>query len=349
MPRHFVRRAAAIAAALGAGVLAPAATAAQVPAFRDRVLKGPVARSSGLRGAGAETPYRAPDGQIVMVRISNSVANGPAVAQQIVDFLGSRVHGLELGRLRVFIGTPVEVQGICGGDATTLACYAAGERRMYVPDRDPPGGTRAGFTRDYSVTHEYGHHIANYRSNSPWPALDWGAKYWASYEYVCAGVQQGHFFPGDQGDHYLDDPGESFADGYAHLHYPDVAWQFNPDLRPDAGAFAALRRDVLTPWQGNRQRTFRGVLGPGLIARATVLTLTLDGRVDLRLAGPPGSNYDLALYQGSRLVSRTAVRGSRDRLILNWCRYGTPTSNLSVRVIRRSGAGTFTLTLLYPG
>jgi hypothetical protein len=346
-----VRRAAAVAAALTAGVLAPAgaAAAAQAPAFRDRVLKGPVARSAALRGAGPETDYRAPDGQIVKVRISSSVPNGPAVAQQIVDFLGSRVHGLELGRLRVFIGTPVEVQGICGGDERVLACYAASERRMYVPDRDTPGGASSGFTRDYSVTHEFGHHIANYRSNFPWPALDWGAKYWSSYEYVCTGVQQGRYFPGDQGNHYLDDPGESFADAYAHLHYPDVPWQFNSDLRPDAGAFAALRRDVLTPWRGNRQRTFRGTLGPGLTARATRLTLTLDGRLDLRLVGPRGSNYDLSLYQGSRLVTHTRVRGSRDRLILNWCRSGSPTSNLSVRVIRRSGAGDFVLTLLYPG
>jgi len=48
-------------------------------------------------------------------------------------------------------------------------------------------------------------------------------------------------------------------------------------------------------------------------------------------------------------VTHTRVRGSHDRLILNWCRDGSPTSSLSVRVIRRSGAGDFALTLLYPG
>jgi hypothetical protein len=349
MSGHLVRRAAAIAAALAAAGLAPAAATAQAPAFRDRVLRGPVAQSAGLRGAAPETAYRAPDGQVVMVRISNSVSNGPAVAQQIVNFLGSRVHGLELGRLRIFIGTPVEIQSTCGGDERVLACYAPGERRMYVPDRDPPGGTGVGFTRDYAVTHEYGHHIGRYRSNFPWPALDWGAKYWSSYEFVCAGVQQGRYFPGDQGENYLKDPGEAFADAYAHMHYPDVPWQFEDSLRPDAGALAALRRDVLTPWQGNRRRTFRATLRPGLNIRATTLTLTLDGRLDLRLAGPRGSNYDVALYQGSRLVTRTRVQGSHDRLILNWCRSVSPTSGLSARVIRRSGAGAFTLTVLYPG
>lgn len=348
MPGHLLRRAAAIAAVGAAAILAPAATAAGAPAFRDRVLKNPVVRSAGPRGAGPEAPYRAQDGQIVMVRVSGAVPNGPAVAQQIVNFLGTRVHGLELGRLRVFIGTPTEIQGTCGGDRV-LACYAAGERRMYIPDRDSAAGTGTGFTRDYAVTHEYGHHLANFRSNSPWPALDWGAKFWSSYEYVCAGVQQGRYFPGNQGDHYLDDPGESFADAYAHMHYPDMPWQFNDGLRPNAGAFEALRRDVLSPWRGNRQRTFRGTLRPGLNARATAFTLTLDGRVDLRLAGPRTANYDIALYQGSRLVTRSAAQGSHDRLILNWCRYGTPTSNLSAQVIRRSGAGSFTLTVLYPG
>jgi hypothetical protein len=98
------------------------------------------------------------------------------------------------------------------GVSDVLACYSAGERRMYIPDRDPGSGSSAGFTRNYAITHEYGHHIANFRSNSPFPALNFGAKYWSSHEFVCMGADRGLYFPGNQGTHYLDDPGEAFAD-----------------------------------------------------------------------------------------------------------------------------------------
>ena len=335
-----------LAAVAALAAAAPAGAAAQ-PEFRDRVFPGLLPHKA--QSAGPETGYRAQDGQIVQVRVSDAVPNGPAVAQQIVNFLGTRLHGLELSRLRVFVGNPGEIRSACGGDERVLACYAAGERRMYVPDRDPQAGSRAGFTRDYAVTHEYGHHVANFRSNSPWPALDWGAKHWSSYKYVCAGVDAGRYHPGDQGDHYLDDPGEGFADTYAHLHYPDVPWQFNDGLRPDAGAFEAIRRDVLEPWQRSVRRTLNGNLNLARTARALSFQNSLDGRVDLQLAGPRGANYDVGLYDGRRLVDRTRTPGSRDRLRMNLCRDGSPTVNVLVRVFRRAGAGRFSLTALFPG
>ena len=354
MALRALRRAAAVTAvALGWLAAAPSAWSAE-PIFRDRVFQGSLARSAQLRGVGPETGYRAQDGQVVLVQISSTVPNGPAVAQQIVDFLGTRLHGLELGRLRMFIGTPGEIQSTCGGDERVLACYAAGERRMYVPDRDPQAGNRAGFTRDYAITHEYGHHIAAFRSNSPWPALDWGAKYWSSYKFICAGVEAGRYFPGNQGEHYLDDSGEGFADAYAHLpeHYPNVPWQFNDGFRPDAGSIAALRRDVLDPWRGSRRKVLRGSLRAGRVARVTSFTTSLDGVIDLRLTGPRGSNYDIGVYDSrGRLVERTRTPGSRDRMRVTICRTpdASPTVRVRVRVFRRSGAGAFTLTSLYPG
>jgi hypothetical protein len=351
-PRRAVVAAATAFALLGS--LPAAAPGAPAPLFRDRVLgtglaRHPVAHAAGVASTGPEAGYRAQDGQVVMVSVSRAVADGPAVAQRIVDFLGSRVHGLELGRLRVLIGTPTEIQSACGGDSHVLACYSAGERRMYIPDRDPSAGNRAGFTRDYAVTHEYGHHIANFRSNDPWPALDWGAKYWSSYEHVCAGVRARRLYPGNQGDHYLDDPGEGFADAYAHMHYPDVPWQYNDSLRPDAGAFAALRRDILDPWRVVQRRSLRGALGPARLARATSFRVSLDGRVDVRLSGPAGADYDVALYAGSQLLDRTRRRGSRQRLRVTLCRGSGTTTGIGVRVIRRRGSGPFNLDVTYPG
>jgi hypothetical protein len=332
-------------------VLAFPTGAAAAAGFRDRVFSGPVARSSQLRGATPAKKFLTPDGIAVEARVSQAVSSPDAVAQEIVSFLGTRVHGLELGKLRVFIGTPSEIASACGGDAEVLACYSAGERRMYIPDRDPGSGSSAGFTRNYAITHEYGHHIANFRSNSPFPALNYGAKYWSSYEFVCAGADEGLYFPGNQGSHYLDDPGEGFADSYAHLPengFSSVPWQFNTRLRPDAGAFAALRRDVLDPWRGSQRRVVAGSLGSLHRSRVTSFRTALDGSVDLRLRGPAGANFDVGLYDGSRLISRTHTAGSRDRLRLTLCRDGSPTASVRVRVIRRTGAGAYTLTMLFP-
>ncbi len=138
-----------------------------------------------------------------------------------------------------------------------VACYSIGESRMYVP-----GEAVQGIPVEYPLTHEYGHHIASWRLNNPWDALDWGAKHWASAVRVCTYVEKGILFPGNQGAHYRDDPGEGFADGYAHLHYPDVPWYYNELMRPGPLEFAAIRKDVLEPWSEPRSRTFRGRLGP---------------------------------------------------------------------------------------
>jgi hypothetical protein len=222
---------------------------------------------------------------------------------------------------------------------------------MYIPDRDPGTGSSVGFTRNYAVTHEYGHHIANFRSNAPFPALNYGAKYWSSYKFVCAGVDQGLYFPGNQGTHYLDDPGEGFADSYAHLPengFSNVPWQFNERLRPDAGAFVALRRDVLDPWRGSKRKVVTGSLSSLHRSRATSFLTSLDGSVDLRLRGPSGANFDVGIYDGSRLISRTRTAGSRDHLRLTLCRDGESTATARVRVIRRAGAGAYRLTMLFP-
>jgi hypothetical protein len=340
---------------LGAALLAVGALAHPAPAaspnpfaqFRDRVIDRPTARAAGTTARAVTGTYPTPDGTPIEVAVAESVPERDATAQGIVNFLGSRLHGAELAQLRVFVATPPEVNAACGGGRGVLACYAVGERRMYVPDRDP--GTGGPFTRDYAITHEYGHHLAAFRSNAPFPAISYGAKYWSSHEFVCAGVDRGAYFPGDQGDHYLDDPGEAFADAYAHVHYPDVFWQYNATLRPDAAALEAVRRDVLDPWRAQRRRVVRGSLNSARRSRATIARASLDGTIELRLSGPRRANFDLALYDGGKLVSRTRAGGSRDRLRAVVCRDGAPTASGRVRIVRRSGAGAFRLTILYPG
>lgn len=282
-----------------------------------------------------------PDGYQVEVQVSASYAHDPEADQALVDFLGTRLHGSELGALSVYVGTPREIGRLCGGDLQTVACYAINEKRMYVP-----GEKVDGIPVEYPLTHEYGHHLALSRSNNPWDALDWGAKRWASATRICVHVNRGELFPGNQGAHYFDDPGEGFADGYAHLHYPRVPWQYNELMRPGRSEFVAIRHDVRRPWAGNRSRTFRGRLGPGRGVRKFKIRLTLDGAVKLRLAARRGTSYSVEAETGGFGAGRVLRSGGGYGI--EWCRR-RPAERVTLTVRRRSGSGPFALTASWPG
>ena len=282
-----------------------------------------------------------PDGYELEVEVSPSYAADPAADQALADFLASRLHGPELGRLRVYVGTPRQIVRLCGGDPQTLACYAINEARMYVP-----GEKVDGIPVEYPLTHEYGHHLASARSNNPWDALNWGAKHWASATRICTHVDRGDLFPGNQGAHYLDDPGEGFADGYAHMHYPRVPWQYNALMRPGRSTFAAIRKDVLSPWTQNRSRTFHGRLGPRRGLRKFRIRLTLDGDVRLRLAAPRGTSYSVEAETGGFGAGRVLESGGSYGI--EWCRR-RPVERVTLTVRRYSGSGPFALTASWPG
>ena len=114
-----------------------------------------------------------------------------------------------------------------------------------------------------------------------------------------------------RGQHYLSDPGEGFADGYAHVHYPEVPWQYNPILRPDRAAFAAIRRDVLHPWTGPRSRTFRGRLGQGRGARRFHIRMRARRR---RSPAPRGARRPARrAHRARRRLLRGPYRARRPR------------------------------------
>jgi hypothetical protein len=188
--------------------------------------------------------------------------------------------------------------------------------------------------------------VASWRSNNPWFAIDWGAKYWASTMRVCTLVNRGLLFPGNQGEHYREDPGEGFADGYAHLHYPDAPWYFNELMRPGPAALAAIRRDVLHPWTGPRSRTFRGRLGPKNGARRFRIPVKLDGNLSVRLAAPAHAAYEVSAQTAGYAAGRTLRAGGQ--LGIEWCRR-RPVENVTLTVRRRKGSGPFALTVRWPG
>jgi hypothetical protein len=300
----------------------------------------PLMRAARRRGSGRT--YTTRDGYRVEVEASRAYPPDRAADQALVDFLGSRLHGPELGGLRVYVGTPREIRRLCGGGGAVVACYSIDESRMYVP-----GESVHGIPVEYSLTHEYGHHLASWRSNNPWDALDWGAKHWASATRVCAHVERGLLHPGNQGRHYFDDPGEGFADGYAHLHYRSVPWHFNRLMRPGRSVFAAIRRDVLRPWAGPRSRTLRGRLGPRRHARSFKIRMRLDGDLRVRLSAPRRAAYSVEL-RSRGFAAGSSPRKARRGFGAERCR-SRPVERVKLTVRRRGGAGPFALRVRWPG
>jgi hypothetical protein len=220
---------------------------------------------------------------------------------------------------------------------------------MFAPGEEPKTGS-SGVTLSYVMAHEYGHHIAASRSNEPFSAFSFGPKYWASYELVCDRASKGQLAPGNEQEFYLSNPGEGWAETYAHLKYPEVAWQFNPLMKPDEGAYAAARKDVLNPWQSGLTKVFKGSFGKrGSNTRQFSFNLTLDGGLQARLKGPRHSNYNLVFTSNGREQGRTASPGSGDSVSYQAACREEQVEHVNVTVKRVSGRGPFTLRLSYAG
>jgi hypothetical protein len=314
----------------------------------DRVVDGtPSApRARAAQASGRTTVVRAADGQRVRVTLSDAYAADPAIARSYVTFLSDLPHGSELRLLRMRIVTPQAVPSSCGApDAVdVLACYLPRSDLMVVPGEAPQ---EQGVTQAYVVAHEYGHHIANHRSNAPFEALDFGPKRWASQQDVCHHWLADRLAPGDEADNYRANPGEAWAETYARLKYPEPKWRYTELLRPTQGANVAALRDVGDPWRGPRRQAFRGRLGRLDAQDRHSFKLTLDGTLRVRLQGPRTANYDLVLRANGRLRGRTRAAGSRDRVRWGACVQAPETITVTVR--RRSGAGPYTLRVTSAG
>jgi hypothetical protein len=320
--------------------------------FADRVITGRAgARAAAAATAGTTASYDTGDGTRVRITVDAAFAGDTSRAQSYATFLGTLPHGAELAKLRVRIVPAANVAGDCGAAGQdVLACYVDTTRTMIVPgDAESSSG---GVTTSFVIAHEYGHHVAAYRSDAPFSALDFGPKRWASYERVCARTLAGRLAPGDEGAGYASNPGEGWAETYAHLVYPDVEWDYTKLLEPTAGSLKAARADVLDPWTGGRTRRFAGTFARGRAgaSRRFTVKLSLDGAVAVRLRGPKGAQYDVRLVSAGHTLAAGKAAGSGDRLSLRAaCRSTSGTQPLTVAVVRRSGHGAFRLRVSYAG
>jgi hypothetical protein len=145
-----------------------------------------------------------------------------------------------------------------------------------------------GWEWEQVLAHEYGHHLAHHRLNSPWDALDWGPKHWATAEEVCEKDREGLLVG------YRRDPGEAFAEAYRLLVAAQAkTWTAFPMIVDD-GVFPmaaeiqdAVLRDVEQPWVAPRTWTWARKLRGGT-ATAVKIATPLDGTFGARLTAGAG-------------------------------------------------------------
>jgi hypothetical protein len=291
-------------------------------------------------------PVTAADGETVTVYVEDALlAADPGVAQRFADLLASLLHGPELSTLTLNLASLDSVGQICGFGA--LGCYSPRALTIVAIGEDLPSVAARSV-----VTHEYGHHLANSRSNDPWPAVDYGTKRWASYTNICKRSKGGELFPGNEGQNYQFNPGEDFAENFRVLNerragVPELAWQVvDPSLYPDQTALDLLTQDITTPWTGPTTTTVRSTLGPRATGRGFRIQTPLDGNFTASLRAPAGSRFTLRvvdLATGGQLAYSTAATTTKS-VAFQVCGERT----LQVQVKRVRGSGPFTLTLAQP-
>jgi hypothetical protein len=256
-----------------------------------------------------EQVYTASTSELVDMSVFSSYPADQPVGQRWGDFFASLLHGRELALLKVFVAPLGEVKLICGGGA--VGCY--GDDRLIVTNEPA-----LGFTPEEVACHEYGHHVALNRSNSPWAAFDWGPKRWASSANVCRRVRWNTAYPGDESLLYKLNPGEAFAEAYRVLvdtrlgdvppSWPLVDASFNPDQT----ALDAVEQDVRSPWVGPTTR----LLHVQIPSRARPIwtqrvSTPLDGT--LRIALPSMRGVALAVLGDDRRPLRATDRSQGAR------------------------------------
>jgi len=312
------------------------------PAPKTAIVTSPGARLAGrsARFNGFGGLVRTAAGDTFKVYLSQRYGANKGALAAWTRFFADLVHGDELSRLTVLVAPFKDIQGMCGEQ--TNGCYTPVENLLTIPGETPPDGTRV----EEIAAHEYGHHIANNRSNYPWDALAWGTKRWSTGQQICERVRGGEVFPGDTGTRYSLNPGEAFADSYRVLVGGRWSGLFDASLKPRAADLALIRQDVVAPYRRGEPEVRRdSFTATGPSVRRFTLPTPLDGRLKLDLRGDAGQDLDVALFDGKRkLVDSTTPGSTRETLRGDLC----GVREVTVVVRRAQGAGDFRLEVALP-
>jgi hypothetical protein len=340
--------ASALALAVGGGSVQAERSSSEEPAlaraFDGQAVDARVDRAAQSALAFRGGPITTSTGEVVHVLVSDSL---PAeTPEKWAEFLVKLVHGRELSRLTTTIATLDEVTDICGSRA--LGCYG---RNEIIAMGEP---TIDGTTAEEVVRHEYGHHVAAHRLNTPWPAVDWGPKGWASAASVCRKVARKEAFPGDQGGNYAQNPGEAWAEVYRVLTERKAgittsSWEIVDDrFYPSTAALVAAEQDVLRPWAKNRTATYRRTFGKQARKPWWITVQTpLDGELKLSALLPAQGEFEVALVAANRrsVLERAQWVGQRlKRTATSVCGQ----RSLFVRLTPKRSAGRVAVTVSAP-
>jgi hypothetical protein len=307
---------------------------------RDVVRRAPGAAGARIAATASTARYPLGDGSGDSIAVSVSAncqevcdaADPQAIAATVATF----IHGPEVDLLTVQLDTPFELGFDCGFEAQS--CYFSGEDRIVLSGDDDPAPDSA--SREFVLAHEYGHHVAEHRDMpAPFPAaIDWGTERWSSVEHVCQGHRAGALFPGDEGSHYYEDPGEAFAESFAFNRFPEAAvrWAWAPALRPSAASLSALRDDTLRPWLGRHSFTVSGRVPASGVAVQEFPT-PFDGLISIGPVGHGGRGYELSIRDRSGRVLRSSRQGVSFRHRLDYTVCGQ--ARLRVAVLAKGRPG----------
>ena len=355
MSSTLTRRVAAVLSlAVLLGAMAAAATTRQATslaaaqAYRLSADANAPLRSSRLAQAAITFrggPIATSTGETVDVRVSDALPLETSTPEGWAEFLAKATHGPELERLTTYIVTFDEVQQICGSRA--LGCYGGNEMVA-------PGEIVADISPEEVVRHEYGHHIAFNRVNTPWTAVDWGPKRWASAANVCARAARREVHPGDEGSNYALNPGEAWAEAYRLMDERKVGiatqtWQIvSRSFFPSEAALQAADTDVLQPWTAPKTSVSTRVFRKGTPKTWLIpLPTTLDGNLRISATTPNGGTHDVVLVGANRrtVVGRAEWVGQRvKRLDGSVCGQ----RSLFVRVTQKGSLGRVRVSVTLP-
>jgi len=290
-------------------------------------------------------PTTAATGEVVNVYVSPSLPPELGTAQTWADFIAGLVHGPELAKLTAYIAPLDEIAEMCGADA--LGCYGSNELASM-------GETEYGITAAEVVRHEYGHHIAWNRLNTPWTAVDWGPKNWASSANVCRRATDGTAYPGNESDHYVLNPGEAWAETYRVLDEQrsgatGSGWSLiDPSFSPDTADLQAAERDVLQPWATATKATFKHrFTKKGKLVWSIPIATPLDGDLAISISLPKGGIQDVTLVDATskaRIATGLWASTTTKRIAMQVC----GARSLVLKVTQRGAYGRVVVSLAKP-